>query len=83
MTELTAKKLRETLVYDANTGFFSWAVQPSKAVKIGDKVKIVGGGRQQGEVLEIRNKKFKVILGGCLVVLLTRPQFVVLDNENR
>jgi ribosomal protein L24 len=52
-------------------------------VKIGDKVKIVGGGRQQGEVLEIRNKKFKVILSGCLVVLLTRPQFVVLDNENR
>ena len=37
MTELTAKELRETLAYDANTGFFSWVIRPSKAVKAGDK----------------------------------------------
>jgi hypothetical protein len=37
MTELTAKELRETLAYDANTGIFSWIIRPSKAVKVGDK----------------------------------------------
>jgi len=45
-------------------------------VKIGDKVKIVGGGRQQGEVLEIRRDKFLVRLGGVLSTWVDRKQFV-------
>ena len=45
-------------------------------VKVGDKVKIVGGGRQQGEVLEIRRDKFLVRLGGVLSTWVDRKQFV-------
>ncbi|MEY4969541.1 MAG: hypothetical protein RLZZ261_1312 [Bacteroidota bacterium] len=45
-------------------------------VKIGDKVKIVGGGRQQGEVLEVRRDKFLVRLGGVLSTWVERKQFV-------
>lgn len=45
-------------------------------VKIGDKVKIVGGGRQQGEILEIRRDKFLVRLGGVLSTWVDRKQFV-------
>ena len=45
-------------------------------VRIGDKVKIVGGGRQQGEVLEVRRDKFMVRLGGVLSTWVERKQFV-------
>jgi DNA mismatch repair protein MutS2 len=45
-------------------------------VKIGDKVKIVGGGRQQGEILEVRRDKFLVRLGGVLSTWVERKQFV-------
>ena len=45
-------------------------------VKVGDKVMIVGGGRQQGEVLEIRRDKFLVRLGGVLSTWVDRKQFV-------
>ena len=45
-------------------------------VRIGDKVKIVGGGRQQGEVLEVRRDKYMVRLGGVLSTWVERKQFV-------
>ena len=45
-------------------------------VRIGDKVKIVGGGRQQGEVLEVRRDKYMVRLGGVLSTWVQRKQFV-------
>ena len=45
-------------------------------VRIGDKVKIVGGGRQQGEVIEVRRDKYMVRLGGVLSTWVERKQFV-------
>jgi dsDNA-specific endonuclease/ATPase MutS2 len=45
-------------------------------VKVGDKVKIVGGGKQQGEVLEIKRDKYLVRLGGVLSTWVDRKQFV-------
>ena len=50
-------------------------------VKIGDRVKVLGGGAKKiGEVIEIRKEKFLVSLGGVLSAWLKRKEFVLVES---
>jgi len=53
-----------------------------KPIKVGDKVKVLNGGRQSGEVLEIRKDRYLIQLGGVLSTWAERKDFVLWDDRN-
>ncbi len=55
----------------------------SMPVKVGDKVKVVHGGRQAGEVMEVRKNKFLIQLGGVLSTWAERKDFVHWTHRNQ
>ena len=54
-----------------------------KPIKVGDKVKVLNGGRQSGEVLEIRKGRYLIQLGGVLSTWAERKDFVLWNDRNK